>query len=789
MPGAAARRQTPDAKCAGLALSHLSPLAWVAAVVGLSLSLAALVLTLPAPASAESCPNAAFRNGPSALLPDCRAYEQVTPVAKDGGYIFRAGAVGGTGGIAPDGETVQLESFAALAGGQSDIGLPGSIGVAERTESGWRTQPTVPVASQFLVSEPGTRFGYRLTDLDNRTELWELRGLSQPENSIGLYLVKADGEAVEVGPALPPSAPIGEVSSKGDGAGINVVGVSATATRTVFDLNSKAVAQWPFAGAETLLEYLGTGNREPLLVGLDDEGEFADECPTQELGSILTEHEQNAISVDGETVFFTDKCRGGLFARVDNGLTGAHTISISEPTKADCATCDTEEAVRQPATFLGASEDGSHVYFETTQPLLGGETGVNVYEYDANAPEGERVVKVTGGDGTVANPEPGFQGAVQISPDGSHIYFVATGVLTTTKSYAGKEAQSGGDNLYLFERNAQYPDGRIVFIATLPFQDRILWGAYRGEQGYVCGSVSELPTEDSDITPDGRFLVFLSHVLLTPGDVSSAGQVFEYDAQQNAMVRVSVGQNGYNKNGNVSLAPSARFDSTFCDPEDPHIGYASYQQAVYESAAYTRSLTVSADGSYVFFESPDALTPQALNFAQIGVGHEGEPIYAKNVYEYHEGNVYLISDGQDISLAKSESTSRFEGTDLSGRDVFLATSDQLVPQDTDSNVDIYDARIDGGFPSPPPPEECTADACQGELGSAPVLLSPGSEFQQGGENVLSGTPAVNSVNAEAKKQKETKKKKKKRKGGRRVGRSHRGKGARKSGAQKGGVGR
>jgi hypothetical protein len=785
MPGAAARRQKADAKCAGLALSHLSPLALVAAVVGLSL--AVVVLTLPAPASAESCPNAAFRNGPSALLPDCRAYEQVTPVAKDGGYILRAGAVGGTGGIAPSGETVQLESFAALAGGQSDIGLPGSIGVAERTESGWRTQPTVPVASQFLVSEPGTRFGYRLTDLDNRTELWELRGLSQPENSIGLYLVKAGGEAVEVGPALPPSAPVGEVGPNGDGAGINVVGVSATATRMVFELKSNAVAQWPFAGAETLLEYLGTGNREPLLVGLDNEGKFADECPTQELGSILAEHEQNAISADGETVFFTDKCRGGIFARVGNGLAGAHTISISEPTKADCATCDTEEAVRQPAAFLGASEDGSRVYFETAQPLLGGETGMNVYEYDANAREGERVAKVTGGDGTVANPEPGFQGVVQISPDGSHIYFVATGLLTTTKSYAGKEAQLGGDNLYLFERDAQYPDGRTVFIATLPFQDRILWGVYKGETGYVCGSVSTLPNEESDTTPDGRFLVFLSHVLLTPGDVSSAGQVFEYDAQQNSMVRVSVGENGYNKNGNVSLAPSARFDSTFCDPEDPRIGYASYQQAVYESAAYTRSLTISADGSYVFFESPDALTPQALNFAQIGAGNRGEPVYAENVYEYHEGNVYLISDGQDISLAKSESTSRFEGTDLSGRDVFLATSDQLVPQDTDSNVDIYDARVDGGFPSPPSPEECTADACQGELGSAPVLLSPGSEFQQGGENVSSAeTPTVN---AEAKKSKETKKKKKKRRGRRRVGRPRRGKGARKSGAQKRGGGR
>ena len=46
--------------------------------------------------------------------------------------------------------------------------------------------------------------------------------------------------------------------------------------------------------------------------------------------------------------------------------------------------------------------------------------------------------------------------------------------------------------------------------------------------------------------------------------------------------------------------------------------------------------------------------------------------------------------------------------------------EQLTPSDTDSAGDIYDVRVDGGFPPPPPrPVECEGDACS-TPGSAPT---------------------------------------------------------------------
>jgi hypothetical protein len=103
--------------------------------------------------------------------------------------------------------------------------------------------------------------------------------------------------------------------------------------------------------------------------------------------------------------------------------------------------------------------------------------------------------------------------------------------------------------------------------------------------------------------------------------------------------------------------------------------------------------------------------------------------------------VYLISDGRDVS-----GHNHLLGTDATGANVFFQTGDRLVPKDTDTQVDIYDARIcepENGNPciaEPPvalPP--CDGENCHGIPEATPSLLAPGSASFNGEGNV---TPAA-----------------------------------------------
>ena len=75
--------------------------------------------------------------------------------------------------------------------------------------------------------------------------------------------------------------------------------------------------------------------------------------------------------------------------------------------------------------------------------------------------------------------------------------------------------------------------------------------------------------------------------------------MFEYDAQTGALVRVSIGQGGYNDNGNTDF--TGNFDNKF--REDP-IAFKTEGEEPFEPQSYWSGLTVSADGSYVFSRAP-----------------------------------------------------------------------------------------------------------------------------------------------------------------------------------------
>jgi len=115
---------------------------------------------------------------------------------------------------------------------------------------------------------------------------------------------------------------------------------------------------------------------------------------------------------------------------------------------------------------------------------------------------------------------------------------------------------------------------------------------------------------------------------------------------------------------------------------------------------------------------------------------------AESVYEYHslvgsggllgDGDVYLISDGVNTVSAK------VQGLDASGGDVFFTTADRLVPQDSDTQFDTYDARVDGGFGGVDPAVGCVAEACNGSLYVQPSFATPGSASISGSEELSGG---------------------------------------------------
>jgi hypothetical protein len=616
-------------------------------------------------------------------LPDCRAYEMVTPAYKEGNNVQ-------VQAIAPDGERMVGNSTGAFAGTENDksseIGTAGAHYELARTPAGWLTTPLEPSLSSFPAS------GILDESSDLEQSLWRLRTPAQAAGTGELYLRDASSAFTPIGPLQPPPGLEG-----GFGGEFNYLGSSPNLSRVLFSKRPEAPGGlWPGDGTQenkSLYQYTGTGQVEPELVAVANEGPLASNAEAQlisrcgaDLGGVGTSADRyNAISATGATVFFTAReCEGQpasdeLFARVDR----SRTVAISEPSTQDCSECLTTAPLS--AQFAGASEDGSKAFFITEQELLPGATGTNLYEYDFARPAGQRIVLVSRSPSEAA----AVQGVARISEDGSYAYFIARGELTSTPNARGEQAEAGAENLYAFETAGD----RLAFVGQLSEADELLWQQ----------SDEERPVE---ATPDGRFLVFSSSAALTGAeDTSTVAQLFEYDAATGSLTRISIGEDGWNDNGN-----------TDSEAEAPLIRAPNY--GVDNPTAAASSLTMSDDGSYVFFESADSLTELASS---------GLP----SVYEYHDGHVYLIAAGHDpAALAVG-----LIGTDASGADVFFYDSDQLVPQDTDTQRDIYDARVDVGFEVTPQAGSCEADACQGALSIAPTILPGASTTQVAGENL------------------------------------------------------
>jgi hypothetical protein len=404
-----------------------------------------------------------------------------------------------------------------------------------------------------------------------------------------------------------------------------------------------------------------------------------------------------------------------IYERVESASTGAMSTVLVSGSGSPCdEAC--ENAPAGDASYEGAAADGARVFFLSTRRLddeasedprrtdsafssscaEASSSGCNLYMFECGSgcehPETDkRLVDVSAGDTSGLGPR--VQGVMAIAESGSTVYFVARGVLAGP-NHEGAVPAPGGENLYVYGPD-KLGHERTAFVASLSPDDANTW-----RDGVA----------SANVTPDGRFLVFTSHGALTPDvtRVEGPSQVYRYDAESEELQRISIGEEGFNDNGNNGL------------------GNARVAEAYRSFESNGRfDPTMSDDGRFVFFESPIGLTPKALNDEAV-IGNQN--VLAENIYEWEAsgtkgsessgeceqpgGCVWLITDGRDRTegsdIRHNESAVELLGSDATGENVFFTTAEPLVSGDTDTQVDIYDARVDGGFAASVEKEPCTS---------------------------------------------------------------------------------
>lgn len=422
----------------------------------------------------------------------------------------------------------------------------------------------------------------------------------------------------------------------------------------------------------------------------------------------------NALSSDGSRFFFTAKRLSGtvpgetgaegVFARID----GTHTIDIST---SQTGTPDTG------AQYQAATPDGQRVYFTANAGLTerSSPTGTDLYEYDFERPEGERLTDLS----TFEQPG-GAQvgGLVGIADDGSHVYFAAQAQMVPGEGNTRAQNESapfGGDySIY------DYSHGAVRFVATVT----------EGNLGSSV-AVSKIGSSGerhaiqlswtSRVSPEGRYLLFESTANVTgyQSDEQLEAYLYDADAKHDAVVCVSCRQDGGAPFG-TPLNARAGFGGP--EPLEDSVSFVSQPY----------SLTMQEGAPRVIFLSDDRLATGAV---------EGRA----NLYEWAHGQVSFIAAEPAGETAKRESSEvNVAGASADGGDIYFFDAAALNWENPEGRNAAWDARVGGGFAQPPaPPTGCEATvegSCQPAGAPASVLSAPGSVSFTGPENLAPAAP-------------------------------------------------
>lgn len=640
--------------------------------------------------------------GPTGL-PDGRLFEQVSPTKKHGNYFYPTIKFGLA---STDGDAV-VYPMSGPVGEEASSGLLTEFASKRTPGRGWQTTSTTPrpTASEVNVfdgpltmvpSADFTRFAF--TSLTSFVP----DDIATPQLTSGVNVFVSYGPFAEPAWAGRPriSEPIPRVGHVG-WSYYSIAGASPSLETVYFRVNGTLVPEdasrqphadngvepegfyeW-HAGVLVSAGALPDGGFSPFgslpaaVAGQPKEG-------PQQANSI-----DNQTSEDGTRAFFVSPDPKASTV-TDGACAGSPSSCTSEPP---------ELYLRKPAP----SGEKTSVLVSVSQ--LPGKEG-------EAAPSGVRrmplspVSQATGGS------------YIYATPDGSHAFFASQDQLTSAappnselklydyETASGQLTYLPGVTPPLVQVSR---DGsELLFVERTSSSELKLWRSGPGG-----GSVSVVAegggtnVDQAHMSEDGSVIVFRANAATVSGGTFNSGgyeQVYRYDVTSNVLSCLSCPPEGIVPAGNARMSYNSN-------------GEENKNGSLAAPATTMETRTMAADGSRVFFDTPAALVPQDTN----GV---------RDVYEWENGTVYLISSGS------SPQESFYLDNDRAGENVFFATSSGLVTGDTDEAYDVYDARIPRRGDNPPPEAvPCKGSVCQGPPSVPQLLGEPASEAFDGTGNV------------------------------------------------------
>ena len=654
----------------------------------------------------EDCPNGALRAaGSGSFLPDCRAYEMVSPVDKNGAFIETAFNINGfpasLNQAAVNGDSITYSAHKAF--GKVDSAPYTNQYLARRSSTGWQSEGISPKREgpslmMYLSAALDRQYKAFSDDLCGGWVVQDAKPILAPggiDGYPGLY--RRDNCGLEAGayealttleppapepPNLPPRKFIPELQ-----------GISADGSVGVFSVDDNLTSDAPtqpqacveetnpsdqpclphvYEAREGQLNYVcilpnGTPHGGPCAAGTSGGKGGAERSGTM----------THAVSDDASHIFWTASAEGPgkLYVRIDGSEPSAETIEISPSPLAQ---------------FWLAAADGSVAVYSV---------GEKLFEYDVEAEVGTEIAE-------------GFKGVAGASEDASRIYFASTKVLTGEEvNSEGDKAEAGKPNLYLYEAGSGFKFvGALTSLEGLP-----------GEPS----AVSKFPIRRlSRVTPDGEQIVFMSRASLTGYDnldavtKKQAMEIFLFNTPSGELLCPSCNPSG------------ARPEGRALTQKGSEGLWGAARIPTFQSQLYGARV-ISDDGTRLYFNSFESLvsidTNNEEDVYQWQALGAGECTSESQTYHGVSGGCLDL-----ISSGKSPQGAELVDISASGRDVFFKTSESLVSQDPGLR-DVYDARMEGGFPPlPPPPLTCLGEACREPINPAPI--EPAAAQMQGPPN-------------------------------------------------------